>query len=284
MSALEARLSALVATPREHAGQRVVTLRQVDEFHGASAGRARTQFNRLVDRLVNDPEDNGQPRPILQAGVHFFRAPRASDDSVPSVSGTRGNFSGLPSGDEILLTEVGYATLAKSFNDDRAWLMHEKLVTCYFRVRPLVDQALAALVGEVASLRAEVAQERADRLAARRDAFEASRSVGRLTSAFGAGLAEASRVSPRTKVIGQEDPAQGRMFLTVEQTIEDRARNHANRITPTEAAVLLNVSVRQLGRLAKAGTVERRFPCTKRPYLIEHVQRALVPASESVAS
>lgn len=106
------RVSDLARAPREHDGQRVVTLADVDSLHGRKKGTARDTFRRVKRRLTE--------------GRHFFRVERARG-SNPLARGS--------GGDMVLVTEAGYLLLVKPLNDDVSWQVQERLVESYFRAR-----------------------------------------------------------------------------------------------------------------------------------------------------
>ena len=139
----------------------------------------------------------------------------------------------------------------------------------------------AQIESRLLALEADVARERADRLAAQRDRFEAAQTIRRLKSDAGAMLAQ--DVSPRLRVLGEEDPNQGDAFRSVEERVEDSAKARGDgRITAVQAAALLGLSsTRELGRRVKAGSVARRYTGTRRPYAIDDIRKVLTPAVAS---
>lgn len=108
-------ITALAANPLEHQGQRVVTLRQVDEVHQRPLGTAKHAFRRR--------------RTKFSEGEDYFRVSR---ETFPGAFSTPGEM--------IVLTESGYALLAKVFDDDRAWEAQKQLVRGYFRARDVVER------------------------------------------------------------------------------------------------------------------------------------------------
>lgn len=97
----------------EYAGQRVVTLGMVDALHQRPEGTARRNFNTNKQHFVEGEDyisvcaDEIRTRKILEI------SPKAQSDIT-------------------LLTESGYAMLAKSFTDDLAWKVQRQLVRSYF--------------------------------------------------------------------------------------------------------------------------------------------------------
>ena len=96
---------------KEHLGQRVVTLKEIDEVHNRPDGTARKRFNDNKKRLVE--------------GMDYFV--RNSDEALTEYGITAPN--GL-----TLITESGYLMLVKSFTDDLAWDVQRQLVNTYFKV------------------------------------------------------------------------------------------------------------------------------------------------------
>lgn len=253
------RMAALLASPREHDGQRVVTFADVDEMHGHSEGRTRKTFNDNLCRFVE--------------GRDFFRV------SLATQNAQSGNRWASGAREVIYLTERGYTKVTKTMGDDRSWAVFETLTGVYFDSRSLIERTLAGVLAEVASLRSEIAIERADRKKIEADRFDAAQVIRRLKSDAGAMLAQ--DVSPRLRVLGECDPKQGRMLLSLEHEIEDRAKARGDgRITAVEAAGLLGLSsTRELGRRVKAGQVTRRYTGTRRPYAIDDVRAVLAPVA-----
>lgn len=110
----------------EYRGQRVVTLKMIDEVHQRPEGTARKRFNDNKCRFV-EGED------------YFVR----NSDEAREMGGTAPN--GI-----IFLTESGYLMLVKSFTDDLAWKVQRELVNNYFRTRePLTEiEMIAAMAAD----------------------------------------------------------------------------------------------------------------------------------------
>jgi phage regulator Rha-like protein len=99
-------------TIKEYNGQRVVTLRDIDELHQRKSGMARDTFNRNKKYFVE--EEDYFVCQTHEANQWFgLKAP-----------------NGL-----ILLTESGYLLLVKTFTDDLAWQVQRQLVKSYFKVK-----------------------------------------------------------------------------------------------------------------------------------------------------
>lgn len=101
-------------------GKPVVTLPQVDEFHGRPKNTAARNFSHNRKHFVE--------------GEDFFEA---TYEEWNQLFGTT-NFvapkkaKGGHRGSMILLTLTGYMMLVKSLNDEKAWQIHRALVNAYF--------------------------------------------------------------------------------------------------------------------------------------------------------
>ena len=98
--------------PKVYNGQRVVTLRDIDELHRKPEGSARKRFNENrkhfiegVDTFVRNPDE---------ARREF---------GIEAPNGLR------------LLTLTGYLMIVKSFTDDLSWAIQRELVNGYFAGR-----------------------------------------------------------------------------------------------------------------------------------------------------
>jgi len=108
--------------PKTYEGQRVVTLRDIDEIHQRPEGTARRNFN--------------QNKRFFIEGTDFFRASceiRTKGRQALAQGGVRNSYT-LPDG-TILLTLTGYLMIVKSFTDDLSWAIQRELVTGYFAGR-----------------------------------------------------------------------------------------------------------------------------------------------------
>ena len=100
---------------KEHAGQRVVTFRDIDTAHGRKSGTARKRFNDNRRRFI--------------LGKDYFV--RNSDEAMKELHYPAPN--GL-----MLITESGYLMIVKSFTDDLAWQVQRELVNIYFKHKQLM--------------------------------------------------------------------------------------------------------------------------------------------------
>lgn len=104
---------------KEFRGQRVVTLKEIDEVHQRPEGTARRNFNANKEHLIEDVD-------------YFVRNPSEAAKEFDTIA---------PNGLK-LLTESGYLMLVKSFTDDLAWTVQRELVNSYFRVRAKPTKAV----------------------------------------------------------------------------------------------------------------------------------------------
>lgn len=100
---------------KEFRGQRVVTLRDIDEVHQRPEGTARRNFNTNKEHLIEGTD-------YFKISPNEFRTAIGNMDSRQNTAVT-------------LITESGYLMLVKSFTDDLAWTVQRELVNSYFRVR-----------------------------------------------------------------------------------------------------------------------------------------------------
>lgn len=102
-------------TVKEYKGQRVITLKEIDEVHQRPEGTARRNFNTNKKHLEEDVD-------YFKISPDEFRTAIGNMDSRQNTAVT-------------LVTESGYLMLVKSFTDDLAWTVQRELVNSYFRVR-----------------------------------------------------------------------------------------------------------------------------------------------------
>ena len=98
---------------KEYQGQRVVTLKDIDNVHQRPDGTARRNFNTNKQHFIE--------------GVDYFKI-------QPNEIRTVGITS--PNGGTVV-TESGYLMLVKSFTDDLSWDIQRQLVNTYFKVKEL---------------------------------------------------------------------------------------------------------------------------------------------------
>lgn len=96
---------------KEFDGKRVITLRDIDTVHERPNGTARRNFEKNKQRFVKD---------VDYIERNSFEARNEFGIKTPSKL--------------ILITEMGYLMLVKSFTDELAWRVQRELVSTYFRV------------------------------------------------------------------------------------------------------------------------------------------------------
>lgn len=101
----------------EYHGQRMVTFDMIDRVHRRKKGTAAAAFRRNRHRFIPG-------RHYVELTSEGIR--RMSQGTAFPVRTARG----------ILVTEMGYLLLVKSFNDDLSWQIQERLVAGYFRAVP----------------------------------------------------------------------------------------------------------------------------------------------------
>lgn len=99
---------------REYQGQRVVSLRDIDELHRRPEGTAARNFSSNKKHFVE--------------GVDFFRL-------TPDDANSTKNVELLSPNGLTVFTESGYSMLVKSFTDDLSWGVQRELVNGYFRTK-----------------------------------------------------------------------------------------------------------------------------------------------------
>ena len=111
-------------TVKKHQGKPVITLKNVDELHQRAEGTAGRNFHENRHRFIE--------------GEDYYTV-ALTDNEIRSQFGTGKNASSV-----ILLTEMGYLMLVKSFTDDLAWHVQRQLVACYFRADRQQSYAMPA--------------------------------------------------------------------------------------------------------------------------------------------
>ena len=104
---------------REYEGQRVVTFEIIDALHGKAKGTSNRNFTHNKKHFV--------------IGKHYFYLKGAEaakflaslDSDVLSAS--RKNLAKI-----YVFTQRGYVHLAKAFDDDLSWKIHDELIDGYF--------------------------------------------------------------------------------------------------------------------------------------------------------
>src|SRR3989304_4438614 len=135
------RIAGKEVVPGEYKGQRVLTLRPVDELHEKPKGSARVRFSEHKAQLTE--------------GEDYFMVPYDIWSSDPSLSvlvlRQTDYQKGGHRGELTFLTESGYLLLVKIFDDPMAWQVQRRLVNIYFRAQETARHPRAGLP-EVISL------------------------------------------------------------------------------------------------------------------------------------
>lgn len=149
----------------------IVTLPQVDEFHGRPKNTAARNFSHNRKHFIEGEdffEATYEEWNQLFGGTNIVPPKETNGTTNFVVPKTKGGHRGSM----ILLTLTGYMMLVKSLNDEKAWQIHRALVTAYFMKRqvkpPLTDNERDTI--------------RVRFLAAEESIGEIARSVGRARS------------------------------------------------------------------------------------------------------
>lgn len=113
---------------KEYKGQRVVTFKDIDAVHQRPEGTARRNF--------------GSNRKHFIEGKHYFKVtPEILANTGKDEFRTSEPFEANNKG-TALITEKGYLLLVKSFTDDLAWEVQERLIEGYFEAKTNVKELL----------------------------------------------------------------------------------------------------------------------------------------------
>ncbi|MGG1649696.1 ORF6N domain-containing protein [Paenibacillus sp. NRS-1780] len=106
-------------TVKEYRGQRVVTLKDVDELHRRVEGTASRNFRENRLHFISETD------------YFYLQGSEATEFATTNFVGT--NPSKIR--ELVLLTQSGYSMLVKSFTDDLAWDVQRQLVNGYFNAQ-----------------------------------------------------------------------------------------------------------------------------------------------------
>ncbi len=124
-------------TIKEYKGQRIVTLRDIDEVHNRPDGTARNAFNRNKNRF--------------KYGEDYFVHKTYEAKTLFGITAPKGLTS---------LTESGYLMIAKVFDDDLSWNIQRQLINSYFKVKGIqqVIQPIdySSILFEIKSVKNEI--------------------------------------------------------------------------------------------------------------------------------
>ncbi len=244
-------------TPAEVGGQRVITLAMIDRVHGRPDGTARKRFNDNRARLVE--------------GKHF---------SKMSASAFRTRFPGLiaerATEDVTLMTERGYLILVKSFTDDLAWEVQDRLVESYFTTpkaiaRPAIGPRMDVSREHRLMMREQVRWAKMAGLAGNQALLAANRATVKLTGIDNLGLLgvahlEApqntalltpSEIGERT-AIGSGQAVNNRLCALGLQ-VQFRGRRRKVYYEPTEAGIGAGAVMVDVGKKDGAGVPIRQL-------------------------
>lgn len=122
---------------KEYKGQRIVTLRDIDEVHNRPDGTARKAFNRNKNRF--------------NYGEDYFVHEMDEAKTLFGIIAPKGLTS---------LTESGYLMVTKVFDDDLSWDIQRQLVNTYFKAKEIqpVNQQVdySSIMFELTSLKNEI--------------------------------------------------------------------------------------------------------------------------------
>lgn len=130
-------------TPLFYKGRPVVTLPQVDEFHGRPEGTAGRNFRtNRKEHFIQDLDFFEVPyeeySQLLTGRNSSAQSGIDPTNFVESKANDRVNFPRSKGGSRvpmIFLTETGYLMVVKSLSDNKAWAIHRAMVMTYFRKR-----------------------------------------------------------------------------------------------------------------------------------------------------
>ena len=109
----ELSIMSAMPQPKVYNGQRVVTLRDIDEVHKRVSGTAWRNFN--------------ENRHHFEEGIDFIHVTQTQNNEIRGFEiGKRGT---------LVFTLTGYLMIVKSFTDDLSWAIQRELVNGYFAGR-----------------------------------------------------------------------------------------------------------------------------------------------------
>lgn len=100
--------------------ERVVTFKDIDIVHERPDGTSRTAFNRNRKRFIINED--------------YFVCQTHEAQETFGISAPNGL---------ILLTEMGYLMIVKTFTDDKSWEVQRALVNGYFRAKNMVAEGIS---------------------------------------------------------------------------------------------------------------------------------------------
>ncbi|WP_165797683.1 ORF6N domain-containing protein [Heyndrickxia sporothermodurans] len=118
---------------KEYNSERIITLKEMDRLHQRKAGSAKKNF-------LNNREKFIEGEDYYMISLREFRELFSSNEDEPH----RGN----PDLNVVLLTEMGYLMLVKTFSDTLAWQVQRALVNSYFRFKQVAQMPDMPAVSE----------------------------------------------------------------------------------------------------------------------------------------
>lgn len=118
---------------KEYNSERIITLKEMDRLHQRKAGSAKKNFMNNREKFI-EGED------YFMVSLREFRELFSSNEDEPH----RGN----PDLNVVLLTEMGYLMLVKTFSDTLAWQVQRALVNSYFRFKQVAHMPDMPVVSE----------------------------------------------------------------------------------------------------------------------------------------
>lgn len=122
---------------KEYNNVRVVTFKDIDMVHERPDGTASRNFRKNREYFI--------------LGEDYFKI--TPDEFRRAI----GNMDIRQQNDVILITELGYLMLVKSFTDDLAWKVQRKLVNTYFRVKDVIT-IMGAMARTIQDMSARINQ------------------------------------------------------------------------------------------------------------------------------
>lgn len=102
--------------------QRVLTLKDIDQVHGRTAGTSERNFRHNKARFIE--------------GIDFFTV-KLTNNEIRCSLGIDGRVHKI-----LLFTLQGYLMLVKSFTDDLAWKVQRELVSKYFEEKSFLKECI----------------------------------------------------------------------------------------------------------------------------------------------
>jgi hypothetical protein len=115
---------------KEYGSERVITLKEMDQLHRRKAGSAKKNFLNNREKFIENED-------YFMISIREYR-----ELFTPNEKAQPGN----PDLNVVLLTEMGYLMLVKTFSDELAWQVQRALVNNYFRFKEVAAVAEPTMV------------------------------------------------------------------------------------------------------------------------------------------